>query len=148
MHMHFGVRRQRSASKRRRQFSIGLIPLAPPRIQRDSTPAGLFSMGCHLSRGTVLLSVMFTKEALHRVWEIPIPRPRRRSWGRGKSGVEVKRVCVLGATCERLRANRTNSACSSLSSLLLSHASTRDGVLAVGHVCACSRVAVVSCSNM
>ena len=44
------------------------------------------------------MSGMFTKEASVRLWVIPIPRPRRRAWGRGKEwNLEVD-VSVLGDT--------------------------------------------------
>jgi hypothetical protein len=90
--MHFGVGRQTQRPQSPNDeghFSIGPRPHT---ARPASYPTRLL-----LSEGTVLLSGMFTKEASVRLWVIPIPRPRRRSWGRGKWSLEVD-VSVLGDT--------------------------------------------------
>jgi len=89
--MHFGVGRQRPQSPNDEgHFSIGPQP-------HTARPAS-YSTRLLLSEGTVLLSGMLTKEASVRLWVIPIPRPRRRAWGRGKEwNLEVD-VSVLGDT--------------------------------------------------
>jgi hypothetical protein len=78
---------------------------------------------------------MFTKEASLHLWEIPIPRRRRRSWGRGKSGVDVS--VLVPHACGQGKQDKLRLF---LSSLLLEQQARKE------RASVCSRVAVVTCS--